>query len=63
LQKDEEFRQKCTGLYVQGYRDWTILSAIYNCMLNWELNRTNFDPFSPPDKAQMDAICARIKNK
>lgn len=44
LQADEEFRGLCQDYYEQGYKDWLILSAILNAMLNWEANKLGIDP-------------------
>lgn len=35
LQSDPLFRKKCEIYYKKGYKDWVILGAIYNCILNW----------------------------
>lgn len=37
LQASAEFRSKCAAYYKHGYKDWVILSAIMNCMMNWKL--------------------------
>jgi len=36
LQKDSAFCKKCQGYYERGYKDWVIVGAIFNCMLNWK---------------------------
>jgi hypothetical protein len=33
LQADERFLTRCEGYYAHGYKDWHILSAIYNLMM------------------------------
>lgn len=35
LQQYEAFRRQCKGHYARGYKDWIILGAIYNLVLNW----------------------------
>lgn len=36
LQKDPTFREKCREYYKKGYKDWVILTAILNCMINFK---------------------------
>lgn len=36
LQKDEGFLARCVGYYGRGYKDWHILAAVLNYMLNRE---------------------------
>lgn len=36
LQEDTSFRRKCQSFYEKGYKDWVILTAIMNCVLNWK---------------------------
>lgn len=36
LQQNESFRDRCNYYYGKGYKDWVILSAIHNCMMNWK---------------------------
>ena len=36
LQHNEAFRERCQNYYKEGYKDWVICSAIFNCMLNWK---------------------------
>jgi len=36
LKKDTAFRDKCREYYNKGYKDWIILTAILNCMLNFK---------------------------
>ena len=36
LQKDVLFRQKVQEYYQRSYKDWVIVGAIFNCMLNWK---------------------------
>jgi len=44
LQKDEGFLLQCDILYANGYKDWHILSAIYNLMFAAESGRLGIDP-------------------
>lgn len=37
LQDDEDFCALCQQYYAMGYKDWMILMAILNCVLNWKL--------------------------
>lgn len=43
LQADPEFRAHCQSYYARGYKDWVILMAIMNCMMNWRLNYRGID--------------------
>ncbi len=43
LQKDAEFRQLSRSYYDVGYKDWLIISAVFNCMLNWEGHSRGLD--------------------
>jgi hypothetical protein len=47
LQRDPVFRERCAGLYERGYKDWHLLSAIFNMRLNWELRLLGVDPWDP----------------
>ena len=38
LQQDIGVRKKFCEYYQQGYPDWVILSAVFNCMINWKAN-------------------------
>ena len=39
LQKDDAFLERCAAYYRSGYKDWHILAAILNYMLNREAQR------------------------
>jgi len=43
LQKDEEFRRLYQEYYGRGYRDWTILVAVFNCVANWKAQEARVD--------------------
>src|SRR5439155_14786920 len=43
LQSDDAFLGRCQKLYAQGYKDWHILSAIYNRLLMLESKRRGID--------------------
>jgi len=43
LQKDPAFREKCKKLYQKGYKDWVILTAILNCMINFKARELGLD--------------------
>ncbi len=38
LQEDSDFRSLCAELYQEGYKDWVIVSAIFNSVLTWRAN-------------------------
>jgi hypothetical protein len=43
LQADDTFLDRCQKLYADGYKDWHILSAIYNRLLMLESRRRGVD--------------------
>lgn len=43
LQGDEEFCYMCQTLYDKGYKDWMILAAIFNVVLNLEMRDAGVD--------------------
>ena len=43
LQKSNRFLVQCREYYARGYKDWMLLSAAYNCILNLEFQRKNVD--------------------
>jgi hypothetical protein len=43
LQADDAFLTRCEKLYAEGYKDWHILSAIYNRVLMLESTRRGID--------------------
>jgi hypothetical protein len=43
LQSDDAFLTRCEQLYRKGYKDWHILSAIYNRLLMLESTRRGID--------------------
>lgn len=52
LRKENVFRQKCQGYYQSGYKDWVIVGAILNCMLNWKARDLGIDLPSEGAKQQ-----------
>jgi hypothetical protein len=43
LRADKDFLERCTKLYADGYKDWHILSAIFNRILNLESSKQHID--------------------
>jgi hypothetical protein len=43
LRADDDFLRRCEKLYADGYKDWHILSAIYNRLLMLESTRRGID--------------------
>ena len=43
LRADEGFLERCAKLYADGYKDWHILSAIFNRILNLESIKQQID--------------------
>jgi hypothetical protein len=63
LQRDPVFLERCRGLYEQGYKDWHLLSAIFNMRLNWELRLLGLDPWDPSVPSlmgQVEEVVTRI---
>lgn len=50
LQKDKRFREKCQTFYQKGYKDWVILGAVFNCMLNWKGSELGLGLPAPGDQ-------------
>jgi len=55
LQVDTAFREYCHRLYERGYKDWMILLAIFNTMLNWRLASEGASLASISGPAPIDA--------
>ena len=60
LQADSDFRQLCVDYYEKGYKDWLIISAVYNCMLNWLWNSRGYKPTAPNARQQFAALAEQI---
>lgn len=45
LQKSVAFLTVAREFYDEGFKDWHILSAVYNLRLNWEMRRLGIDVF------------------
>jgi len=56
LQNDIESRILLRSFYPRGYKDWHIVSAVYNIRLNWEFDRLGLDFGSQPSTQQMEQI-------
>lgn len=52
LQSDRDFRVLCSAYYQKGYKDWLILSGIYNCVLNWRAQSHGLDLVDPSTLAK-----------
>jgi len=52
LQQNAKFRNKCQSFYEKGYKDWVILTAIMNCMLNWKAKEIGLTVSSEEDPKQ-----------
>jgi hypothetical protein len=55
LQLDKDFRSLCKLYYGKGYKDWVILSAVINCMLNWQAQR-HLDLRDAGDRARLPTM-------
>jgi hypothetical protein len=53
LQKDSLFRQECQEYYQRGYKDWVIVGAIFNCMLNWKAHELGI---KLPDEKERQSV-------
>jgi hypothetical protein len=60
LQQDVETRVILRSFYQNGYKDWHLLSAIYNVRLNWEAERMGVSFMEPPPKEQMEQLAEII---
>lgn len=59
LQRDLVFVSRCNELYGRGYKDWHLLSAIFNMRLNWEtrlLGHSMWEPVVPSLLGQIEEI-------
>ena len=52
LQQDAGILKKFQGYYEKGYKDWVILSAIFNCMLNWKAKEKGLLLRPPPNREE-----------
>jgi hypothetical protein len=60
LQDDIESRVVLRSFYDVGYKDWHLLSAIYNIRLNIEMPNLGISLDSPPSRREMKEAEARI---
>jgi len=62
LQNDGEFRLLCRSYYDMGYKDWLIVSAVLNCMLNWKAHSLGLDFRSPESRQHFARIADRLED-
>lgn len=61
LQKDIEFRRRCQGYYNEGYRDWVILVAVLNCMMNWRGRELGLDISRTSDQKRFVELTEQLQ--
>lgn len=61
LQKDDGFMQRCAVYYERGYKDWHILAAVLNYMLNREAQRRGFG-WRPEDVSRRQKLIDELPN-
>jgi len=62
LQKDTAFREKCKEYYKRGYKDWVILSAIFNCMINFKAQELGLNLSSEEDRDKILELSNMLQN-
>jgi len=62
LKWNPEFRRKCQEYYAKGYKDWIILSAIFNLLLTIESKKIGLMPNSIEINKQIVKIRKIIKS-
>ena len=58
----KDISDKCKDYYKNGYTDWVILSAIFNCMTNWKAKEQGLDIIRDEDKTQFSKLENSIQN-
>jgi hypothetical protein len=61
LQKDDGFLARCVEYYDRGYKDWHILAAVLNYMLNREAQRRGFG-WLPEDVSRRKRLINELSN-
>src|SRR5262245_4666738 len=46
-QRDPVFTGRCSEVYGRGYKDWHLLSAIFNMRVNWEIRLLGYEMWHP----------------
>lgn len=62
LQNDGEFRAKCRSYYANGYKDWVITMAVFNCMIQWQGERVGVDLRNPRQIVSLSALGRKLAN-
>jgi hypothetical protein len=56
LQKDVESRIVFRDFYDQGFKDWHLVSAVFNIRMNWYYGDFQFAMENPPDSDKLNEI-------
>lgn len=60
LQADERFLSQCSDYYAQGYKDWHLVGAISNTLLNFEARRKGI-PHEPGNRNPVENLMQGLK--
>jgi hypothetical protein len=61
LQADERFLDQCASHYQRGYKDWHIIGAISNAMLNLYARKRGIE-MGPENEARVVALSTELKD-
>jgi hypothetical protein len=61
LQVDERFLSQCADHYSRGYKDWHIIGAISNLMMNMEARRRGIE-MHPKNETRVCAVTEELKS-
>ncbi len=61
LQGDEEFRNQCRRYYEARYKDWVIINAVLNCMLQWQAEQLRLDFRNPRQVFSIEGVGSSLE--
>lgn len=62
LRADKGFLERCARLYNEGYKDWHILSAVFNHLMRLEANRRQIDLGTKEGQNAYKRLADGVKN-
>jgi len=62
LQQDKVFQEKCKEYYKKGYKDWVIVSAVLNCMINLKAREIGLSLSSKKDLERLLKLSNMLRN-
>jgi hypothetical protein len=62
LRGDKGFLERCARLYGDGYKDWHILSAVFNHLIRLEANRREIDLGTKEGQTAYKRLADEVKN-